>query len=43
MKKTIIAGLLLCSAIFLAGGIYIVVAIEFGKSRLDELIRLHQV
>ncbi len=43
MKRTIIAGLLLCSAVFLAAGIYIVVAIESGRSRLDELIRLHQV
>jgi len=43
MKKKIVAGLLLYSAIFLAGGIYIVVAIESGTSRLDDLIRLHQV
>ena len=43
MKKKIVAGLLLYSAIFLAGGIYIVVAIESGTSRLDTLIRLHQV
>ncbi len=43
MKKKIIAGLFLYSLIFLAGGIYIVVAIESGTSRLDELIRLHQV
>ncbi len=43
MKKTIIVGLLLCSAVFLAAGIYIVVAIESGKSRVDELVRLHQV
>ncbi len=43
MKKKIVAGLLLFSAIFLAGGIYIVAAIETGTSRLDKLIRLHQV
>ncbi len=43
MRRKIVAGLLLYSAIFLAGGIYIVVAIESGTSRIDELIRLHQV
>ncbi len=43
MKKKIIAGLVLYSVIFLAGGIYIVVAIEAGTARLDRLIRLHQV
>ncbi len=43
MKKKIITGLLLYSVIFLAGGIYIVEAIETGTTRLDRLIRLHQV
>ncbi len=43
MKKKILAGLLLYSVIFIAGGIYIVVAIESGTTRLDRLIRLHQV
>lgn len=43
MKKKIIAGLLLYFAIFLAGGIYIVVSIESGTSQLRQLIMLHQV
>ncbi len=43
MKKKIVAGLVVFLAVFLVGGAYVVVAIESGTSRLDELIKLHQV
>lgn len=43
MKRSIVAGLLVLLAAFLVGGAYVVVAIESGASRLDELVRLHQV
>ncbi|MGE5190421.1 MAG: HAMP domain-containing protein [Gemmatimonadota bacterium] len=43
MKRTFAAGLLVLLAAFLAGGAYVVVAIESGTARLDELVKLHQV
>lgn len=43
MKKKIVIGLCIISAIFLAGGAYIVFAIESAAKRLDDLITLHQV
>lgn len=39
MKKKIVIGLCLISAIFLAGGAYIVFAIESAAKRLDDLIK----
>ncbi|MGE5664475.1 MAG: ATP-binding protein [Deltaproteobacteria bacterium] len=43
MKKKFVAGLLVLLAAFVVGGVYVVVAIESAASRLDELVRLHQV
>src|SRR5512143_2023102 len=43
MNRTIVAGLVIFLAAFLVGGAYIVIAMETGSSRLDELIKLHQV
>lgn len=43
MKRKIIIGLVVCSAVFLVCGVYIVFAIESSKSRLHQLITLHQV
>ncbi len=43
MKKKFVAGFVIFFAVFLLGGIYIVIAIESGASRLDELVKLHQV
>jgi signal transduction histidine kinase len=43
MKKKIILGISIFSLFFLAGGIYIITAIEKTTSTLDNLIKLHQV
>lgn len=43
MKRRIVFGLCIISAIFLAGGAYIVFAVESATQRLDKLITLHQV
>jgi two-component system sensor histidine kinase AtoS len=43
MKKKIIIGLVVFSMIFLLGGIYIITTIETATSKLDNLIKLHQV
>src|SRR3990172_572434 len=43
MKRKIIIGLVVYSVVFLVGGGYIVFSIESSKSRLDQLITLHQV
>jgi signal transduction histidine kinase len=43
MKKRIVIAIVAFALIFVAGGIYIVVAIERGTSTLDNLIMLHQV
>lgn len=43
MKRKIVIGLCILSAIFLAGGAYIVFAVETSTQRLDNLITLHQV
>ncbi len=43
MKKKIIIGLIIFSLIFLLGGIYIISTIETATSKLDTLIKLHQV
>ncbi|MEE8553296.1 MAG: PAS domain S-box protein, partial [Desulfobacterales bacterium] len=43
MKKKIIIFLVSISLIFLAGGIYIISTIETSTSKLDYLIKLHQV
>jgi len=43
MKRRIVIGLAIFSAIFLLGGIYIILTIEKTTSTLDNLIRLHQV
>jgi len=43
MKKKIIIVLSIFSFFFLAGGIYIIITIETVTSRLDNLIKLHQV
>ncbi len=43
MKKKIILGLSVYLALFLFMGLYIVYAIHVGTSRLNDLIRLHQV
>lgn len=43
MKKKIIIGLSIFVMFFLVGGIYIITTIETVTSRLDNLIKLHQV
>ncbi len=43
MNKKLVAGFVIFLAAFLVGGIYIAVMIESGTSRLDELVKLHQV
>jgi len=43
MNRKIVAGLVVFLAVFLAGGAYVVISMESGSSRLDELIKLHQV
>lgn len=43
MRKKVLAGLVVLLAVFVVGGTYVVVTIESGASRLDELIKLHQV
>ncbi len=43
MRKKIVAGLVVLLAVFLIGGAYVVVTIESGATRLDELVKLHQV
>lgn len=43
MNTKIVAGLVVFLAVFLAGVAYVVVALESGSSRLDDLIKLHQV
>lgn len=43
MKKKIVAGLVAFLAVLLAGGAYVIISIESGTSRLDELLKLHQV
>ncbi len=43
MKKKVIIGLCIFSLIFLIGGIYIITTIETATSKLDDLIKLHQV
>lgn len=43
MKKKIIIGLSLFALIFFIGGIYIITTIETTTSKLDDLIRLHQI
>jgi signal transduction histidine kinase len=43
MKKRIVIALVVFAVMFIAGGIYIVAAIERGTSTLDNLIMLHQV
>jgi PAS domain S-box-containing protein len=43
MKKKIIIGLTLFCLVFFIGGTYIIVTIESGTSKLDNLILLHQV
>ncbi|MBI4495730.1 MAG: HAMP domain-containing protein [Deltaproteobacteria bacterium] len=43
MKRRIVIGLSIFSAIFFLGGIYIITAVERGTSTLDNLIRLHQI
>lgn len=43
MKRKIAIGLSVISAIFLAGGAYIVLAVESATARLDNLLTLHQV
>lgn len=43
MKKKILIGLSIFSLIFLLGSIYIITNIERATSRLDNLIKLHQV
>ena len=43
MKKKIIIGLSIFSFFFIVGGIYIITTIETVTSRLDNLIKLHQV
>ncbi len=43
MKKKIIIGLSIFSLIFLIGGIYIITTIETATSKLDNLVKLHQV
>ena len=43
MKKKIVAGFVIFLVVFLVGGTYVAFMIESGTSRLDELIKLHQV
>jgi len=43
MKKKILIGLILFSLIFLASGSYIVRTIERASTRMEELIKLHQI
>ena len=43
MKRKIVIGLCIIFAIFLLGGFYIIVSIEYGMKKLDTLIQLHQV
>ncbi len=43
MRRKVVAGLVVLLAVFLVGGAYVVIAIESGASRLDEVIKLHQV
>ncbi len=43
MKRNIVIGLTVFSLIFILSGIYAIVSIERGTSKLDNLIRLHQV
>ncbi len=43
MRRKILGGLVVLLAVFVVGGVYVVVALESGASRLDELVRLHQV
>lgn len=43
MKKKIVITLCIISLIFLAGGAYIIITIEIGTAKLDNLIKLHQV
>ncbi len=43
MRKIVVAGVGVILAVFIVGGAYVVIAIESGASRLDELVRLHQV
>ncbi len=43
MKKRIVIGMIVYSILFLAGGGYLVYAIETAREKLDRLITLHQV
>ncbi len=43
MKKKIIIGLGIFSLLFLLGGIYIITTIETATSKLDNLVKLHQI
>jgi signal transduction histidine kinase len=43
MKRKIILGLSVYSALFLFMGLYIIYSIQFGTVKLNELIQLHQV
>lgn len=43
MKKKIVIGMIVYSALFLGGGIYIFLSIESARRNLDRLITLHQV
>ncbi len=43
MKKRIIIGLAVYAAVFILSCLYVILTIEKGTSRLDQLIQLHQV
>ncbi len=43
MKRKVVAGFVVLLAVFVVGGAYVVIALESSASRLDELIKLHQV
>jgi two-component system NtrC family sensor kinase len=43
MKRKIIIGLVVYSVVFLVGGVYIVLAFESSKSKLNQVILLHRV